>query len=86
MIATLLCAKAGLAVAPLIVVAVVVAYLTSEALTAFVDARVGAAPADARRCNLVRRSRLNSIAKRISATAGSTNRSSRACEPSARPV
>jgi H+/Cl- antiporter ClcA len=42
MIATLLCAKAGLAVAPLIVVAVTVAYLTSEALTAFVDARVGA--------------------------------------------
>ena len=45
MIATLLSAKAGLAVAPLIVVAVAVAYLTSEALTAFVDARVGAAPA-----------------------------------------
>ena len=43
MIATLLSAKAGLAVTPLIVVAVVVAYLTSEALTAFVDARVGAA-------------------------------------------
>ena len=39
MIATLLSAKAGLAVAPLIVVAVAVAYLTSEALTAFVDAR-----------------------------------------------
>ena len=44
MIATLLSPKAGLAVAPLIVVAVAVAYLTSEALTAFVDARVGAAP------------------------------------------
>ena len=44
MIATLLSAKAGLAVAPLVVVAVAVAYLTSEALTAFVDARVGAAP------------------------------------------
>ena len=44
MIATLLSAKAGLAVAPLIVIAVVVAYLTSEALTAYVDARVGAAP------------------------------------------
>ena len=43
MIATLLSAKAGLAVAPLIVVAVAVAYLTSETLTAFVDARVGAA-------------------------------------------
>ena len=42
MIASLLCAKAGLAVAPLIVVAVVVAYLTSETLTAFVDARIGA--------------------------------------------
>jgi hypothetical protein len=44
MIASLLCIKAGLAVAPLIVVAVVVAYLTSEALTAFVDSRVGARP------------------------------------------
>ena len=44
MIALLLSVKAGLAVAPLIVVAVVVAYLTSEALTAYVDARVGAAP------------------------------------------
>ena len=44
MIATLLAAKAGLAVAPLIIVAVVVAYVTSEALTAFVDARVGANP------------------------------------------
>ena len=43
MIASLLSAKAGLAVTPLIVVAVVVAYLTSEALTAFVDSRVGAA-------------------------------------------
>ena len=46
MIASLLSIKAGLAVAPLIVVAVAVAYLTSEALTAFVDARVGAAPAN----------------------------------------
>ena len=45
MIASLLSAKAGLAVAPLIVVAVAVAYLASETLTAFVDARVGAAPA-----------------------------------------
>ena len=44
MIATLLCAKAGLSVAPLIVVAVAVAYLTSETLTAYVDARVGADP------------------------------------------
>jgi H+/Cl- antiporter ClcA len=42
MIATLLCAKAGLPVAPLIVVAVTVAYLTSLALTAYVDDRVGA--------------------------------------------
>ena len=40
MIASLLCAKAGLTVTPLIVVAVVVAYLTSEALTAYVDARI----------------------------------------------
>jgi H+/Cl- antiporter ClcA len=45
MIATLLSAKAGLAVTPLIVVAVVTAYLVSIALTAFVDQRVGAAPA-----------------------------------------
>ena len=42
MIASLLSAKAGLEVAPLIVVAVAVAYLASESLTAFVDARVGA--------------------------------------------
>ncbi len=48
MIASLLCLKAGLAVAPLIVVAVVVAYLASEALTAFVDSRVGAAPEGSR--------------------------------------
>lgn len=38
MIASLLCAKAGLTVTPLVVVAVVVAYLTSEALSAYVDA------------------------------------------------
>jgi H+/Cl- antiporter ClcA len=49
MIATLLCARAGLAVAPLIVVGVAVAYLTSEALTAYVDARVGADRAKGRR-------------------------------------
>jgi H+/Cl- antiporter ClcA len=42
MIASLLSIKAGLAVAPLVVVAVVVAYLTSETLTAYVDSRVGA--------------------------------------------
>ncbi len=47
MIASLLSAKAGLSVAPLVVVAVVVAYLASETLTAYVDARVGAAPAAA---------------------------------------
>lgn len=44
MLATLLSAKAGLAVAPLIVVAVAVAYLTSEALGAFIDTRTGTAP------------------------------------------
>jgi H+/Cl- antiporter ClcA len=43
MIASLLCAKAGLVVAPLVVVAVVVAYLTSEALIAYVDQRVAPA-------------------------------------------
>jgi H+/Cl- antiporter ClcA len=48
MIASLLCAKAGLTVAPLIVVAVVVAYIASESLTAFVDNRVGADPSRAR--------------------------------------
>ena len=41
MIALLLTVDAGLAVAPLVIVAVVVAYLTSLALTAYVDARVG---------------------------------------------
>jgi chloride channel protein, CIC family len=40
-IATLLTAKAGLAVAPIAIVAVVVAYLASLTLTAYVDARVG---------------------------------------------
>ena len=42
MIASLLSAHAGLAVTPLIVVAVVISYLASLALTAYVDARVGA--------------------------------------------
>ena len=46
-IALLLSAKAGLAVAPLVIVAVVVAYLASEAMTAYVDSRVGAQPAEA---------------------------------------
>ena len=46
-IALLLSVKAGLAIAPLVVVAVVVAYLASEALTAFVDSRVGARPSQA---------------------------------------
>jgi len=45
MIASLLSIKAGLAVAPLVVVAVAVAYLTSETLTAYVDSRVGRAAA-----------------------------------------
>ena len=44
MIATLLSAKAGLEVAPLVVIAVVVAYLASEALTAYVDARIDMTP------------------------------------------
>jgi hypothetical protein len=44
MIATLLSAKAGLVVAPLVVIAVVVAYLASEALTAYVDARIDMTP------------------------------------------
>jgi hypothetical protein len=43
--ALLLTVSAGFAVAPLIIVAVVVAYLTSLALTAYVDARIGAEPA-----------------------------------------
>jgi len=42
MIASLLSVKAGLAVAPLVVVALVVAYLVSEALTAYVDSRIAA--------------------------------------------
>jgi hypothetical protein len=41
-IASLVTAKAGLAVAPIAIVAVVVAYIASLALTAYVDARVGA--------------------------------------------
>ena len=41
MIASLLSVKAGLAVTPLVVVAVAIAYLVSETLTAFVDSRVG---------------------------------------------
>lgn len=41
MIASLLTVKAGLAVTPLVVIGVVVAYLASEALTAYVDARIG---------------------------------------------
>jgi H+/Cl- antiporter ClcA len=45
MIALLLSVKAGLGVAPLVVVGVVVAYLASEALTAYVDARIAAEPA-----------------------------------------
>ena len=44
MIASLLAINAGLAVAPLVVVSVVVAYLASEALTAYVDARIGNTP------------------------------------------
>ena len=45
MIATLLSARAGLEVAPLVVIAVVVvAYLASEALSAYVDVRVGEPP------------------------------------------
>jgi hypothetical protein len=46
MIASLLSAKAGLAVTPLVVVSVVVAYLATEALTAYVDSRVAPQPAD----------------------------------------
>lgn len=46
MIALLLSVRAGLGIAPLVIVAVVVAYLASEALTAYVDSRVGAAAAE----------------------------------------
>lgn len=42
MIAVLLTVHAGIAVAPLIIVGVVVAYIASLALTAYVDSRVGA--------------------------------------------
>jgi predicted Na+-dependent transporter len=44
MIASLLSANAGLAVTPLVITAVVVAYLASLTLTAYVDSRVGARP------------------------------------------
>jgi hypothetical protein len=47
MIASLLSVHAGLAVAPLIVVGVVVAYLVSEAMTAYVDSRIDPDSADA---------------------------------------
>jgi hypothetical protein len=40
MIASLLCAKGGLALTPLVVVSVVVAYIATEALTAYVGSRV----------------------------------------------
>jgi hypothetical protein len=46
-LAILLSSKAGAAVAPLVIVAVVVAYLASEALTAYADARVRPEPSDA---------------------------------------
>ena len=46
-IGLLLCVKGGLTVAPLVIVAVVVAYIASEALTSYVDSRVGAGPTDA---------------------------------------
>ncbi len=44
MIALLLTSSAGLAVAPLVIVAVVVAYLATLGLTAYVDSRAGTAP------------------------------------------
>ncbi|MGZ8688264.1 MAG: chloride channel protein, partial [Gaiellaceae bacterium] len=44
MIALLLTSSAGLAVAPLVIVAVVVAYLASLGLTAYADSRVGPVP------------------------------------------
>ena len=46
MIASLLCAKGGLALTPLVVVSVVVAYIVTEALTAYVDSRVAPQAAD----------------------------------------
>jgi chloride channel protein, CIC family len=46
MIASLLCAKGGLAITPLVVVSVVVAYIATEALTAYVDSRVSPQAAD----------------------------------------
>jgi H+/Cl- antiporter ClcA len=49
MIASLLSVHAGLAVAPLIVVGVVVAYLVSEAMTAYVDSRIDPDSTDAAR-------------------------------------
>ena len=36
--------RSGLEVAPLVVIAVVVAYLASEVLSAYVDARIGRSP------------------------------------------
>jgi chloride channel protein, CIC family len=53
MIASILCAKAGIAVTPLIIVGVTVAYLVSLGLTAYVDSRVGA-PSDENESALAR--------------------------------
>jgi hypothetical protein len=44
MIASILCFQAGIAVTPLVIVAVTVSYLVSLGLTAYVDSRVGARP------------------------------------------
>jgi H+/Cl- antiporter ClcA len=44
MIASILCFEGGIAVTPLVIVAVTVSYLVSLSLTAFVDSRVGARP------------------------------------------
>jgi hypothetical protein len=44
MIASILSFQAGIAVTPLVIVAVTVSYLASLSLTAFVDSRVGARP------------------------------------------
>lgn len=44
MIALLLCVGTGLEVAPLVIVGVVAAYITSLSLSAFVDRRIGAGP------------------------------------------
>lgn len=63
MIALLLTSSAGLAVAPLVIVAVVVAYLASLALTAYVESRVAPAAGEPGSSPRARRTRTTATAR-----------------------